>query len=153
MIDELNLDPSRGQGPQPGVLGGAPAALVASATGGLTAPGRGPAASDSADASWWSMLGDLKDRTLAGYDKKLGKPSVNDQQVLGRDAGVGQLHGIGEGGAVARSRLVRVTVVRPRGQDGARGQRDCADLHGHEHGAQDWNRRSTPAISLKTRSR
>ena len=47
VIDELNLDPSRGQGPQAGVLGGAPAAPVASAAGALTAPGPRAAASGS----------------------------------------------------------------------------------------------------------
>ena len=119
VIDELNLDPSRGQGPQAGVLGGAPAAPVASAAGGLTAPGPRAAASDSADASWWSMLGDLKDRTLAGYDK-LGEPSVNDQQVLGREAVVGSFMGSVKVEPVRGSRLVRVTVVSPDAAKAAR---------------------------------
>ena len=67
-------------------------------------------ASDSADASWWSMLGDLKDRTLAGYDK-LGKPSVNDRQVLGREAVVGAFMGSVKVEQVRGSRLVRVTAT------------------------------------------
>ena len=58
------------------------------------------------------MLSDLKDRTLAGYDK-LGKPSVNDQQVLGREAVVGGFMGSVKVEPVRGSRLVRVTVVSP----------------------------------------
>ena len=65
------------------------------------------------------MLGDLKDRTLAGYDK-LGKPSVNDQQVLGREAVVGGFMGSVKVEPVRGSRLVRVTVVSPDAAKAAR---------------------------------
>ena len=109
VVDELNLDPTRGQGPQAGVLGGAPEPLT-SASAAVAASAASAAASGAAEAPWWSMLSDLAERTLAGYDK-LGKPSVNDQQVLGRAAVVGGVMGSVKVEPVRGSRLVRVSVV------------------------------------------
>jgi hypothetical protein len=58
------------------------------------------------------FLSDLKDRTVAGYDN-LGKPSVSDKQVLGREAVVGGFMGSVKVEPVRGSRLVRINVVSP----------------------------------------
>ncbi len=110
VIDELNLDRSRSQAPAPGVLGGA--SSPASAAGGLAAGPRPAASRADRDAPWWAFLGDLKDRTVAGYEN-LGKPSVSDQQVLGREAVVGSFMGSVKIEPVRGSRLVRINVVSP----------------------------------------
>jgi succinoglycan biosynthesis transport protein ExoP len=117
VIDELNLDRSRSQAPAPGVLGGA--SSPASAAGGLAAGPRPPASSADRDAPWWFFLGDLKDRTVAGYEN-LGKPSVSDQQVLGREAVVGSFMGAVKIEPVRGSRLVRINVVSPEPAKAAR---------------------------------
>ncbi len=113
VVDELGLDPSRGGNAPPGVLGAAAGPSSAAALAGRpAAPAPRASASSQAETGIISMLGDLKDRTLAGYDK-LGKPSVSDRQVLGREAVVGGFMGSVKVDAVRGSRLVRVTVVSP----------------------------------------
>ena len=121
VIDELNLDPARGLAPAPAALGGASAPAsdarvgapsgAASAGGGMAMTGPRAAASRAErDAPWWAFLSDLRDRTVAGYDN-LGKPSVSDKQVLGREAVVAGFMGSVKVEPVKGSRLVRVTVV------------------------------------------
>ena len=105
VVDELNLDPSRGQAPAPGVLGGASAPASAPMPG-----ARGAASRAEGEGPWWAFLSDLKDRTLAGYDN-LGKPSVVDRQVLSREAVVGGFMGSVKVEPVKGSRLVRISVV------------------------------------------
>jgi succinoglycan biosynthesis transport protein ExoP len=80
---------------------------------------RPPASSADRDAPWWFFLGDLKDRTVAGYEN-LGKPSVSDQQVLGREAVVGSFMGAVKIEPVRGSRLVRINVVSPEPAKAAR---------------------------------
>ena len=111
VVDELGLDPVRAIAPEPGVLGGASNPASAPQIGFRSVAGPAPGASRPAQAApWWGFLSDLLDRTRAGYDN-LGKPSVTDRTVLGRDAVVSGFMGSVKIEPVKGSRLVRITVV------------------------------------------
>lgn len=119
VVDELNLDRTRSQAPAPGALPGAnPAA--ASVPGGPPVRGealpmvgaRASASGAAGDAPWWAFLNDLRDRTVAGYDK-MGKPASSDEKVLGREAVVRGFMGSVKIEPVRGSRLVRINVVGP----------------------------------------
>jgi len=113
VIDELNLDTSRGLVPQAALAGASAVASAPDAGNGLvgalpSAQSAGSAA--ERDPSFLGMVQDLKNRTLAGYDQ-MGKPSVKDQKVLGREAVIGSFMGSVSVTPVKGSRLVRVSVV------------------------------------------
>ena len=112
VVDELGLDTSvRGPVPELGVLGSAQAPASAPLPGAQPMVRPDAAASQPAQGGpWWGFLSDLMSRTRAGYDN-LGKPSVADKKVLGRDAVVGSFMGAVKIEPVKGSRLVRITVV------------------------------------------
>ena len=96
VIDDLQLDPSRGR-----LSGTEPGAKVIAAPEAATPPG-----------GW---LGNV----LAGY-RRLGKPSVNDRQYLGREALVGGFMGALKVEPVRNSRLIKVRVTDTNAAQAAR---------------------------------
>ncbi|MEO5607087.1 MAG: Wzz/FepE/Etk N-terminal domain-containing protein, partial [Polaromonas sp.] len=96
VIDDLQLDPSRGR-----LAGIAPGALVGAAT-----------ESAAPQGGWLANV-------LAGY-RRLGKPSVNDRQFLGREALVGGFMGAVKVEPVRNSRLVKVKVTNADAGQAAR---------------------------------
>ena len=96
VIDDLQLDPSRGR-----LSGTEPGAKVIAAPEAATPPG-----------GW---LGNV----LAGY-RRLGKPSVNDRQYLGREALVAGFMGALKVEPVRNSRLIKVRVTDTNAAQAAR---------------------------------
>lgn len=97
VIDELQLDPARGR-----LAGVAPGAPVGNAVVEAAEPQGG----------WLASV-------LAGYHR-LGKPSVTDREVLGREALVGGFMGSVSVEPVRNSRLVKVSVVNVNAAQAAR---------------------------------
>lgn len=97
VIDELQLDPGRGR-----PAGVAPGAPVGNAVVEAAQPQGG----------WLASV-------LAGYHR-LGKPSVTDREVLGREALVGGFMGSVSVEPVRNSRLVKVNVVNANAAQAAR---------------------------------
>ena len=96
VIDDLQLDPSRGR-----LSGTEPGAKIFAAPEGATPSG-----------GW---LGNV----LAGY-RRLGKPSVNDRQYLGREALVAGFMGALKVEPVRNSRLIKVRVTDTNAGQAAR---------------------------------
>ena len=117
VVDDLHLDAPSGQGA--GVAPGAPvSAAVPVAVGAASAPQGG----------WWDSI-------VAGYDR-LGKPSVNDRAVLGREEVLRRFAKALTVEPVRNSRLVKVKFKDANAAHAARvDQCHCADLHYPGHGA------------------
>lgn len=110
VIDELDLDPSRGRvgGPAVPVLGAA------------STPAVGAKAADAseADSSPGGVSGFIHD-VIAGW-RRVGQPALKDRAVLSREALVGGFMGSVQVAQVPSSRLVRVTVINPNPEYAAR---------------------------------
>ena len=103
VIDDLQLDPARAQGPSAGVAPGAPVASPASASSSeATVPQTG----------WLNSV-------IAGY-RRLGKPSVSDREYLGREGVVARFMGAVRVEPVRNSRLVKVNVLNADAGQAAR---------------------------------
>ena len=96
VIDDLQLDPSRAR-----LVGVAPGATVGAAS-----------AAAAPQGGWFANV-------LAGY-RRLGKPSVNDRQFLGREGLVGSFMGAVKVEPVRNSRLVKIKVTNNDATQAAR---------------------------------
>ncbi len=101
VIDDLQLDPARGR-----VAGIAPGAPVGDAARG------GASEVAASQGGWWASV-------LAGY-RRLGKPSVNDREFLGREAVVQRFMNAVTVEPVRNSRLVKVKVANSNAAQAAR---------------------------------
>ena len=122
VIDDLQLDPARAR--LAGITPGAPV---------------GAAAESAAPEGGWLAS------VLAGY-RRLGKPSVNDREFLGREALVGGFMGAVKVEPVRNSRLVKVKVVNSNAGQAAR----VANAIAHAFIALSMERRAQSSVYAKT---